>query len=151
MVFNAPSTCVRLGRQAVQLVRHGCQRSNDYPVGLSEWLGIVSHVVHGSLVRSPVARPATDSSRQSYSCRSRHSQIPKTPRTTKANPGPEGHVDARRRHFYSEEDAKQLRKGDEPEHDRSDKRRRFPHLSARTLLLRLNPGVYSRARVGAHG
>ena len=48
MVFNAPSTCVRLGRQAVQLVRHGCQRSNDYPVGLSEWLGIVSHVVHGS-------------------------------------------------------------------------------------------------------
>jgi len=34
------------------------------------------------------------------------------------------------RHSYSEEDAKQLRKGDEPEQDRSDERRRPLHLGA---------------------
>src|SRR3979411_1677517 len=34
------------------------------------------------------------------------------------------------RHSYSEEDAKQLRQGDEPEQDRSNKRRRLLHLSA---------------------
>src|SRR5712664_14546 len=44
---------------------------------------------------------------------------------------PERYVVAACRHSYSEEDAKQLRKGDEPEQDRSGERRRPPlHLSA---------------------
>ena len=47
------------------------------------------------------------------------------------------------RHSYSEEEAKQLRQGDEPEQDRSNERRRLLHLSALTLsvdALAASPG-----------
>jgi hypothetical protein len=43
---------------------------------------------------------------------------------------PERYVDTPCRHFHSEEDAKQLRKGDQPEKDRSYERRLLLHLSA---------------------
>src|SRR6266851_2063206 len=43
--------------------------------------------------------------------------------------GPERYVVAACRHSNSEEDAKQLRKGDEPENDHSNKRRGLLHLS----------------------
>jgi hypothetical protein len=53
----------------------------------------------------------------------------------------ERYVDALRRHFSSEEDAKQLSKGDKPEHDCGDKRRRLLHLvpSASVSTLDLLP------------
>ena len=43
--------------------------------------------------------------------------------------GPKRYLVAACRHAYLEENAKQLRKGDEPEQDRSDERRRVLHLS----------------------
>jgi len=54
--------------------------------------------------------------------------------------GPKRYVVAACRHSYSEEDAKQLCKGDEPEQDRSDERRRFLHLSP-LLQLRYYPST----------
>ena len=56
------------------------------------------------------------------------------PQSPKDNDGqdadPERYVDTPCSHFYSEEDAKQLRKGDQPEKDRSYERRLLLHLSA---------------------
>ena len=43
--------------------------------------------------------------------------------------GPKRYVVTAGRHAYLEENAKQLRKGDEPEQDRSDERGRLLHLS----------------------
>ena len=43
---------------------------------------------------------------------------------------PERYVDTSCRHFHSEEDAKQLDKGDQPEKDRNYERRLLLHLSS---------------------
>jgi hypothetical protein len=53
--------------------------------------------------------------------------------------GPERYIVAAR-HLHSEDDVKQLRKGDEPEQNRSDKQRRLPHLSVLPSL----PGLTCR-------
>ena len=42
---------------------------------------------------------------------------------------PERYLVAANCHLHLEKNAKQLRNGDEPEHDRGDQRRRLPHLS----------------------
>jgi len=56
------------------------------------------------------------------------------PQSPKDNDGqdadPEGYMDTPCRHFYSEENTKQLRKGDQPEKDRSYERGLLLHLSA---------------------
>src|SRR5215475_13828080 len=46
------------------------------------------------------------------------------------NADPEGYVDIARSHFDPQEDAKQLRKGDQPEEDRGYQRRWLLHLNA---------------------
>jgi hypothetical protein len=87
--------------------------------------------VEGSITVSLPAPRQHD--RANYSCHSPTLAIHPEPAPPSAEEdeshgaGPERYTVAAR-HLHPEEDVKQLRKGDEPYHDRSDKRRRLPHL-----------------------
>src|SRR5437773_835149 len=128
----------RPNSSAAGTMRISCSRSQEAPaINLVDGVLICPHNGYGQRPRGEHREPRvrcsvrSDGHRPTLRPAFAPKPDPQSPKDdNRQDADPERYADTPRRDFHSEEDAKQLRKGDQPEKDRSYERRLFLHLSA---------------------